>query len=191
MKNIIVSSVLAISLVGVLPGVGLAQTTSSTAGLSVTITNLLSQIQALQSQINNLQTQKQAALTQLVSTLRQGSTGDQVSMLQALLAADSSIYPEGLITGFFGSATARAVRKFQKDHGLEQVGVVGPKTLKALNELLKDNPIKFESENENGDNENDHKNNNNSNEGNENHGNRASSTLSKLAHLCAIVPPGH
>ena len=120
----------------------LAQTTSSTTDI---IQSLLNQIQQLQQQLNQLQQQKQQAVASLVSALSQGSSGDQVKVLQALLAADPSIYPEGKITGFYGQLTASAVKKYQQKHGLPQVGVVGPKTLQKLNKDLNDNPIAWES----------------------------------------------
>ena len=62
-----------------------------------------------------------------------GATGTDVSALQTYLAQDSSIYPEGLVTGYFGSLTSAAVSRFQTRNGIEAVGRVGPKTLAALN----------------------------------------------------------
>ncbi|KPJ56029.1 hypothetical protein AMJ49_05910, partial [Parcubacteria bacterium DG_74_2] len=44
--------------------------------------------------------------------------------------------PEGLVTGYFGPLTKNAVKRFQKIAGIEQVGVVGPKTSARINELL-------------------------------------------------------
>ena len=69
------------------------------------------------------------------SDLSLGSKGDDVTKLQELMAKDSEIYPEGLVTGYFGPATQRAVRKFQAKHGLPQVGRVGPATRAKLNEV--------------------------------------------------------
>lgn len=119
------------------PAFAFAETASTTASAQ------LAQIQALQAQINLLQQQQQGAIANLVSTFRQGSSGDQVAILQALLAADPSIYPEGTVSGFFGKLTAQAVKRFQKKHGLEQVGNVGPKTLKKLQEFLLEHPLAF------------------------------------------------
>ena len=67
--------------------------------------------------------------------LAKGMQNGQVTKLQQILAVYPEIYPEGLITGYFGPATERAVQKFQKKHGLEQVGYVGPKTRTLLNSL--------------------------------------------------------
>ena len=78
------------------------------------VQTLLDQIKQLEQQIIQLRQQQQQALTSLVATLTQGTSGDQVKVLQAILAADAEIYPEGKITGFFGPLTAQAVKRFQK-----------------------------------------------------------------------------
>ena len=67
--------------------------------------------------------------------LAKGMENTQVTRLQQLLAKDKSVYPEGLVTGYFGPATERAVKAFQKKHGLEQVGYVGPRTRALLNAM--------------------------------------------------------
>lgn len=82
----------------------------------------------------------------LLTELNRGSQGDLVKLLQALLASDPTIYPEGLITGTFGPLTARAVARFQKKHGLEQAGRVGPKTLRALREDFASTTLATEDE---------------------------------------------
>lgn len=61
--------------------------------------------------------------------LRQGSNGGAVKILQVGLNGIG--YP--LVgDGIFGSATDRAVRKFQSDRGLVADGIVGPKTWDSL-----------------------------------------------------------
>lgn len=62
-----------------------------------------------------------------------GAQGDDVSALQTFLATDSSIYPEGLVTGYFGDLTSAAVARWQSANGIDAVGRVGPVTLAALN----------------------------------------------------------
>lgn len=73
-------------------------------------------------------------------TLRRGALHDEVSTLQALLAQDRELYPEGLVTGYFGPATEAALKRFQVKYGLEPVGIVGPQTRLKLNELLRTLP---------------------------------------------------
>lgn len=65
-----------------------------------------------------------------------GMTGSDVTSLQTFLAGNSSIYPEGIISGYFGSLTASAVARFQTAHGLSAVGRVGPQTLALINSLM-------------------------------------------------------
>lgn len=102
---------------------------------------LLQQVKVLQDQLAELQKKQGSTMTELKETialardLREGMTSDEVTALQELLAADPDVYPEGVISGYFGPLTAKAVRKFQAKHGIETVGTVGPKTRAKLNEL--------------------------------------------------------
>lgn len=109
------------------------------------IQDLTNQIKALQDQILNLRTQQAQlqtstndAIVELVGTLKVGSEGDQVKVLQTLLALDASIYPEGMVTGYFGPATRRAIERYQRRSGLETVGFVGPRTRAELNKWLRE-----------------------------------------------------
>ncbi len=71
-----------------------------------------------------------------------GVSGDHVKQLQTFLAKYPDIYPEGLVTGFFWSATYRAIGRFQIKYGVVAsessigYGVVGPKTREKLNEII-------------------------------------------------------
>ena len=60
--------------------------------------------------------------------LEPGMRGEDVRRLQELLARDPEIYPEGMVSGYYGPLTAQAVRRFQAKHGLLTVGRVGPLT---------------------------------------------------------------
>lgn len=66
-----------------------------------------------------------------------GQTSEDVKALQTYLARDSSVYPEGLITAYFGSLTQKAVIRFQEKFASEILtpagltkgnGFVGPLT---------------------------------------------------------------
>jgi peptidoglycan hydrolase-like protein with peptidoglycan-binding domain len=46
------------------------------------------------------------------------------------------VYPEGIITGWFGQLTKKAVEKFQNKYGLDPVGIVGPQTRAKLAEVF-------------------------------------------------------
>lgn len=73
-----------------------------------------------------------ARCTALTRALSIGSTdaatGGEVTKLQTFLAADKELYPEGKVTGYFGPATARAVKRWQAAHNITQTGGVGPLT---------------------------------------------------------------
>lgn len=70
-----------------------------------------------------------------MNTLRPGSSGDEVKLLQSRLAKLG--FPPGKIDGDFGPGTEAAVRAFQHSKGLLTDGVAGPRTLAALG-LVKD-----------------------------------------------------
>ncbi|MDD5145552.1 MAG: ABC transporter substrate-binding protein [Candidatus Pacebacteria bacterium] len=83
------------------------------------------------------------------SDLEVGSTGTEVEELQKCLAKDSSIYPDGEITGSFGQKTKAAVIKFQEKYkedildpaGLAKgTGTVSKATRAKLNELCVSSP---------------------------------------------------
>lgn len=139
-----------------------APSSAQTQTTDLAIQELTSKLTELTREIKKLEAQRQELMGELVLTLKEGSNGDEVKKIQALLAADPEIYPEGLITGYYGALTAKAVRKFQKKHGLEQVGQVGAKTLKKLNEAMKENPVALQD-----------------------------SDSGQGKRPCAIVPPGH
>jgi peptidoglycan hydrolase-like protein with peptidoglycan-binding domain len=69
----------------------------------------------------------------LTRQLQFGMTGSDVSTLQSFLAEDATIYPQGLVTGYFGFLTKSAVSNYQARNGIETVGRVGPITLVSIN----------------------------------------------------------
>ncbi|MDD5750848.1 MAG: peptidoglycan-binding domain-containing protein [Candidatus Pacebacteria bacterium] len=79
-------------------------------------------------------------------TILLGSSGDSVKCLQEFLSEQGSdIYPEGIISGFFGTLTRQAVIRFQQKYASEilaplgvsaPTGVVGPATLAKIKTLL-------------------------------------------------------
>lgn len=72
--------------------------------------------------------------------LSAGSTGIEVANLQIFLAQDASIYPSGIISGYYGQLTVKAVQQFQTKFNIVTsgtpdttgFGAVGPKTLAML-----------------------------------------------------------
>lgn len=75
------------------------------------------------------------AATSITYTLAEGMENSQVLRLQQILARYPDIYPEASITGYFGPATEKAVKRFQKKNVLEQTGSTGVKTRAILNAL--------------------------------------------------------
>lgn len=73
-------------------------------------------------------------------SLKRGSSGDDVRRLQEFLARDTSVYPEGEVTGHYGTLTEKAVQRWQAKYNVVSsgtpdgtgYGVVGPRTAAAI-----------------------------------------------------------
>ena len=76
----------------------------------------------------------------LTRQLQVGMTGSDVGSLQTFLASDVTIYPQGLVTNYFGFLTKSAVSNWQTRNGIDPVGRVGPITLTAINAQMNGNP---------------------------------------------------
>ncbi len=82
----------------------------------------------------------QAAIT---TSLDLGDQGAQVTELQTYLATNASIYPSGLVTGYFGALTQAGIQRFQTAQGIVTSGTpsttgygrVGPTTMARINNL--------------------------------------------------------
>lgn len=83
-------------------------------------------------------------IVEFKSDLKVGSRGNEVTGLQTCLARDPEIYPEGKITGYFGSQTKAAVIKFQEKYSedilepwgfTKGTGLVSRTTRAKLNEI--------------------------------------------------------
>jgi peptidoglycan hydrolase-like protein with peptidoglycan-binding domain len=72
----------------------------------------------------------------LTQQLDFGMTNPDVASLQTFLAQDPTIYPQGLVTSYFGLLTKAAVSNFQVRNGIAAVGRVGPITLLAINNQM-------------------------------------------------------
>lgn len=116
------------------------------------VTGLKQQITALQAKIAQklaLGPQAQGkfgavppALGVFAKNLSPGQRGEEVRRLQEFLSQDKEIYPEGLVTGFYGPLSVKAVRRFQLKYGVIKNesdsgnGLVGPKTIAKLSEVF-------------------------------------------------------
>ena len=153
MKKFLAISVLSAAMLfggGISATAETATTSADTALLQTQIQQLLAQITELKAQIAELKSHN-TSLTGDVSQLKQalqirshlhkGMSGEDVKHLQEVLATDPDIFSDANVTGFFGPMTEHAVKRFQKHFGFDVVGEVGPKTLKKINELLKEKDV--------------------------------------------------
>lgn len=87
-------------------------------------------------------TTKNAKATILNTPLKSGSTGEEVQLLQVLLAQDISLYSSP-ITGYYGTMTVNAVTKFQQKYNLNQTGEADAKTINKLAEIYGTHPRSY------------------------------------------------
>jgi peptidoglycan hydrolase-like protein with peptidoglycan-binding domain len=76
--------------------------------------------------------------TLIASGLKLGSNGEQVKILQSALSTDKSLYPLGIVSGYFGDLTRQAVINFQQKYNLPQTGEVDQQTAEKFNEVYGD-----------------------------------------------------
>lgn len=67
--------------------------------------------------------------SRLIRTLQEGSSGAAVKAVQVILSRISQPVD---VDGVFGPKTKSSVKGFQADNGLQQDGIVGPRTWRAL-----------------------------------------------------------
>lgn len=114
------------------------------------LSELQAQVQILQQLLNQLREQTGTGTTHGTTTctplsgpVAPGASGSNVSALQQFLARDTAVYPEGKVTGYYGSLTTAAVQRFQAKYNIVHSGTpsttgygkVGPKTLEVINSM--------------------------------------------------------
>ena len=82
-----------------------------------------------------------ASCPNLTKNLYKGLAHTEVSQLQKFLAEDSEIYSEGVISGYFGSFTEAALKRWQVKYNIIPYGSIGPITRAKIAELCKENKI--------------------------------------------------
>lgn len=78
-----------------------------------------------------------------------GSRSDATTYLQQVLASDPTLYPEGIVSGYYGTLTRRAVERFQVRYGIAFAGTpettgfghAGPKTRVKMREVFGDGVV--------------------------------------------------
>ncbi|HDZ54751.1 MAG TPA: hypothetical protein ENI19_03010, partial [Candidatus Nealsonbacteria bacterium] len=118
--------------------------------LKVKIVEISAKIAQLKAQIAQLLekevTEEIPANYRFIINLEYDQTNDDVRYLQIFLKAQGQeIYPEGIVSGWFGPLTKKAVIRFQEKYALDILshwgltkgtGYVGPKTRVKMNEIL-------------------------------------------------------
>ena len=90
----------------------------------------------LQKQLFELQILSRFQYPPLERALERGMTGEDVRYLQEFLKEDPTIYPEGLVTGFFGPLTEAAIIRFQERNGLVPNGIFDFQTREKINNFI-------------------------------------------------------
>lgn len=79
----------------------------------------------------------------LTRELTTGLKGEDVSVLQQFLV-NAEVYPEALVTGYFGSLTRIAVQRFQREQNISPAsGYFGPLTKKRMLNLIRLRSVSF------------------------------------------------
>jgi len=125
------------ALVGLLVLTPIAASAATTAELQAQAQALLAQVRALQAQYSgNAGTATAGACPNLTRSLSRGISGNDVLRLQTFLARDPFIYPEAVLSGYFGPLTERAVQRWQVKFGVISsgpgYGIAGPRTAAAI-----------------------------------------------------------
>lgn len=111
------------------PALVFGQTSQNQDAASL-LNQIMAQVNDLKVQLADLRTQVQIlsakveALSFDFGQIKKGETGETVRRLQYSLRQHPSIYPEGLVTGYYGDLTEKAVKKFQVQNGLNPSGVL-------------------------------------------------------------------
>ena len=112
----------------------------TTSSLQTELDSLLAELAALETQASPSAPSIHFTFTRNLSL---GMSGTDVKELQELLAKDPVIYPEGKVTGYFGTLTLTAIQRFQKKYGIANAdnrayGYLGPMTRAKLNGLIEE-----------------------------------------------------
>jgi peptidoglycan hydrolase-like protein with peptidoglycan-binding domain len=139
----------AISMVVIAEGFYLVLDTPSSADVTLPVPIVLNDVIPVSTagavqEVTPLTVSPAKPLQRIDGLLKIGMKGDEVGILQKMLAQDKTIYPQAAITNYYGSATAQAVKRFQEQQYIataQNAGVVDAETRNKLNELYQDTPL--------------------------------------------------
>jgi murein L,D-transpeptidase YcbB/YkuD len=134
LAGVVCASVFAFAFVAPVAKAETTDTTPTIASLMEILQGLLKQVEELQKKLQETRGEIQTVQKEIKSGLREGMTDEDVKKIQELLASDSTLYPRGLITGYYGPLTNEAVKRFQERHGLTVTGMVDDETRDYLEE---------------------------------------------------------
>lgn len=76
----------------------------------------------------------------LRSLLKEKDSNESVKILQSALRLDKELYPEGVVSGYYGKLTKKAVERFQLKYNLPNSGMVDMATFEKFNQVFGDVP---------------------------------------------------
>jgi Putative peptidoglycan binding domain len=133
-KYLIATCFVLLAAVSAVPNTTRAETTSVTSMMAL-LESLMKQVADLQKQLVEVKT---VLAEELKDGLAEGVTDEDVKEIQELLATDPTIYPKGVVSGYYGPLTKEAVERFQERHDLEVTGVVDAETKALMLEYFKE-----------------------------------------------------
>lgn len=122
MKKFILSGVLTLFIVGV---AFVPNAKAEELSIAEQLQALLAQVEELNKKIAEIRGEIKVVLK---DGLAEGMTDEDVAKIQEILATDPSLYPEGLVTGYFGPLTRKALMRFQERHQIRVTGELDEET---------------------------------------------------------------
>ncbi len=121
-------------LIAVAPGSARAQSSDLSSMLEL-LQTLMKQVEDLQKQLATIRGEIRE---EIKLGLKEGMEDDDVKAIQELLATDPTLYPRGIVSGYYGPLTKEALMRFQERYGLTMTGEVDEETRELLQELFKE-----------------------------------------------------
>ncbi len=138
-KLIYITTAFVVMVGSIVPHSVFAQSTAPAVTVTPSVEELTVQLQELTALYERLVTQAKGMSSPtpgIKSGLKFGMTDDDIKKVQALLATDVTIYPGGFVTGYYGTLTQDALKRFQAKNNLTVNGELDTMTRVAIDALL-------------------------------------------------------